>query len=160
MKILVLGLGNEILSDDAVGILAARAIREVLARGDAGGAEVDVVESSVAGIALLEVFVDHDFALVIDAIVTGKKPAGSILELSPSDLGSVQAPSPHYAGLPEIMALARNLELDFPRDVKILAIEVIDPLTLGGGLSPPVAAGIPKLVDRALEWIHAWTARG
>jgi hydrogenase maturation protease len=158
VRILVLGLGNDILSDDAAGILAARGVCKALCTVDVGDAEVAVVESSVAGVALLEIFVDHDLAIVIDAIVTGKKPPGFIHELSPSDLGAVQAPSPHYAGLPEIIALASSYEMVFPREVKILALEVLDPLTIGGALSKPVEAALPRLVDRVVETIRAWTS--
>ncbi|MHB0936092.1 MAG: hypothetical protein ACYC6A_06840 [Armatimonadota bacterium] len=49
-NILVLGLGNELLSDDGVGVLAVRTLAKEL-RGQA-----DVVETALHGLALLELF--------------------------------------------------------------------------------------------------------
>lgn len=151
-KILVLGLGNELLSDDAVGILAARALKEKL------GERADVVESALSGMALLEFLVGYEKAIVIDAVKTGKGPPGTIYELSPSDLSAVLAPSPHYAGLPELIATAQALQLDFPKEIEIFAIEVEDPYTIGEKLSPAVAHALPKLIQRVEEQVACWLA--
>lgn len=150
MKTLVLGLGNELLSDDAIGILAARALKEKLNK------EADVVESSLSGLALLDLFVSYERAIVIDAVKTGRCPPGTIYELSPADLDSVVAPSPHYAGLPELLALAKRLGLDFPKEIKIFALEVEDPYTIGGGLSAPVRAALDELVQRVYTQVNHW----
>ena len=150
MKTLVLGLGNELLADDAVGILAARALRDEI-KGQA-----EIVESSLSGLALLDLFVGYERAIVLDAIKTGRHPAGTILDLSPEDLGEVFAPSPHYAGLPEMLALARELELEFPWKIKIFALEVVDPYTVGGGLSEKAEQGIKELVRKVKQQLEIW----
>lgn len=142
MKILILGLGNELLGDDAVGILAARVLKERLKD------QADVVESSLSGMALLDLLVGYDRAIIIDAVKTGQTPPGTIYELSPADLGAVAAPSPHYAGLPELIATAQALTLNFPKDIKIFAIEVEDPHTVGGQLSPAVAQALGRLIQQ------------
>ncbi len=150
MKILVLGLGNELLSDDAIGILAARALRERLKD------QADVVESSLSGIALLELFIGYERAIIIDAVKTGCRAPGTISELSPSDLSSVVAPSPHYAGLPELLALAERLHLDFPKEIKIFAIEVEDPYTIGRALREPVQNALEELTQRVCSQLNRW----
>jgi hydrogenase maturation protease len=149
-RTLVLGLGNELLSDDAVGILAVRRLREEL------NDQVDVIESSLSGVALMELFVGYDRAIIVDAVQTGEFPPGSIREFTPADLDRVLAPSPHYAGIPEILALARQLELDFPREIRILAIEVGDSTTIGGALSPAVAMALPKLIGQVKSQVARW----
>lgn len=150
MKILVLGLGNELLGEDAVGIMAARALKDKL-RGQA-----DVVESSLSGLALLEHFIGYDRAIVIDAVKTGHHPPGTIVEMGPGDLDPAIAPSPHYAGLPELLALAKQLNLDFPKEIKIFALEVEDPYTIGGKLSEPVSRALKELVRRVYAQVHRW----
>lgn len=150
MKILILGLGNELLSDDGVGVLAARRLREELED------QAEVVESSLSGISLIELFAGYQKAIVLDAICTGRHPVGSILEFSPEDLGEVIAPSPHYSGLPEILALARQLEVEFPKEIKILAVETADTTTLGGPLSDLVAAAITPLVEQVTSQVQLW----
>jgi hydrogenase maturation protease len=149
VRTLVLGLGNDLLSDDAAGLLAARALRERLAGRD----DVEVAESGLAGLALLDSFVGFERALILDSICTRRVPPGTVTELGPDDLSAVVAPSPHFAGLPELLALARQLELPFPAEFRILAIETEDPYTLGGGLTPAVRAALPGLVERALALV-------
>ena len=53
-RTLVLGLGNDILADDAVGLLAARALRPSL------DDSVDVLETSVHGVALIDLLIAED----------------------------------------------------------------------------------------------------
>ena len=144
MRTLVLGLGNELLSDDGVGLLAARSVRSALA----GRRDVDVVESPLAGVALLDLFLGYDRAIVIDAIKTRRAAPGSVFELTPADLDPVAAPSPHFTGLPEMLAVARQLRLAFPADIRILAVEVEDAATIGGGMSGRVREAVPRVAAR------------
>lgn len=150
MRSLVLGLGNELAADDAVGVLVARAVREHVA----GAA--DVIESSASGMALIEIFAGYDRAVVVDSIHTGRNPPGTITELGLEDVGRVVAPSLHHAGLPEMAAVADRLGLMFPSETRVLAIEVLDPYTLGGAVSAPVAAAVDELTRRVRAQIERW----
>ncbi len=149
-KVLVLCLGNDIIADDAVGIYAARLLSERVAH------LADIEESAVSGVALLEIFVDYQRAIIIDAIYTQKHPPGTIIEMKPSDLDRVIAPSPHYAGLPELMDMAKQMELEFPQDIVIFAMEVQDPLTIGAKMTQPVIDSLPKLVERVEQQLALW----
>jgi hydrogenase maturation protease len=154
MRTLVLGLGNELAGDDAVGVLVARAVREGL-EGMA-----DVVESSASGLALIEVFAGYDRAVVVDSIRTGRNPPGTITEMGLSDVGRVVAPSVHQAGLPEMAAVAERLGLGFPSQTRVLAVEVVDPYTLGAPLSEPVSLAVGELARRVREAVRCWTSDG
>ena len=152
MRTLVLGLGNELAGDDAVGVLVARVVRPEL-EGVA-----DVIESSASGLALIETFAGYDRAVVIDAILTGRHPPGAIVEMGLGDVGRVVAPSTHQAGLPELTAVASRLGLAFPSATRVFAVEVVDPYTLGAGLSDPVAAAVPELTHRVREQVRRWAS--
>jgi hydrogenase maturation protease len=152
MRTLVLGLGNELAADDAVGVLVARAVCQQLA----GAA--DVVESSASGMALIEIFADYDRAVVVDSIRTGRNPPGTITELGLDEVGRVVAPSLHHAGLPEMAAVANRLGLGFPSQTRVLAIEVLDPYTLGAGVSAPVAAAVDELARRVRAQLERWAS--
>jgi hydrogenase maturation protease len=152
MRTLVLGLGNELAADDAVGVLVARAVREHLA------GVADVVESSASGMGLIEILAGYDRVVVVDSIQTGRNPPGTITELGLEDVGRVVAPSLHHAGLPEMAAIADRLGLGFPSETRVLAIEVLDPYTLGGPLSAPVAAAIDELARRVRAQIEQWAS--
>jgi len=152
MRTLVLGLGNELASDDAVGVLVARAVRERIADG------TDVVESSASGMALIEILAGSDRAIVVDSILTGRNPPGTITELGLEQIGRVVAPSLHQAGLPEMAAVAERLGLEFPSETRVLAVEVRDPYTLGGPVSTPVAAAVDELARRVCNRVERWAS--
>lgn len=150
MKTLVLGLGNELISDDGIGLLVIRHLKEEY-KGQA-----ELVESSLHGLALIDLFIGYDRAIIVDAIKTDKYQPGEIIKLSPDDLDHVVAPSPHYSGMPEMLALAKELELEFPKEIVIFAIEVVDPYTLGGGLTPVIREKLPELVGKIKNQLASW----
>ena len=149
---MVLGLGNEFAGDDAVGVLAARALE-----GQLEGV-ADVAETAASGLALLEDFDGYDRAIVIDAILTGRYPPGSIIELSLADLGPVAAPSLHQAGMPELAAVARRLGLRFPSQTQVLAVEVASPPYFGAPLSDVVANTIGPIGEHVRAQLKRWAA--
>ena len=152
MKTLILGLGNDILADDAVGILAVRALAEQLADRD----DVEIKETAEHGMALLDHLMGYPRAILLDAIQTGEHPPGTVMEIDPEALSPVYAPSPHYSGLPELLAVARELQLDFPQHFRIFAVEIEDALTLGGPMTPAVQDAVAELCDRARRALDEW----
>ncbi len=150
MKPLVVGLGNDLLSDDAIGVLTARELHKEI------GDQADVIESDLTGVALIDLFIGYKQVIIIDAIYTSKFRPGTIIELDPKDLSAIPNPSPHYTGLPEMIKIADQLNLEFPREIKILAIEVADSHTIGGELSEPVGGAMGKLAGRVKEYLQGW----
>ena len=153
-RILVLGLGNDILGDDAVGLLAARRLRLLLPDS------VDVVESGGGGLDLLDALEGYDRAILLDAILTGTHPPGTILEFSAEDFKKDDAPSPHYAGLPTVIQLAESLGIVFPSHFRIVAMEIENPYEVIEGLSRPVEASLPGFVERARSLVEEWRTGG
>lgn len=141
--ILVLALGNDLLGDDGVALLAARALQEEFADG------ADVVETSEAGLALLESLEGYERALILDSITTGHHAPGTVLELAPEDFRALAAPSPHYAGLPDVLELGRRLGVSMPAQLRILVMEIAAPGALGGALTAPIAGALPSFISRA-----------
>ena len=107
-KTIVVGLGNELFSDDAVGLLAVRQMAE------AAPEKADFVETGLHGVALLDLFIGYEKAIIVDAIKTGRYPPGTIVEIDPEELVAVDNPSPHYTGVPELIKLAAELKINFP----------------------------------------------
>jgi hydrogenase maturation protease len=150
MKTLIVGIGNDLLSDDAVGILAVRALRARV------GPAVDVIECNSTGLALLDVLVGYDRVVIIDSIHSGRHAPGTVREMALEDLRRIPGTSPHYAGLPEVISIGRRLGLAMPRDLLIYAVEIPECLIIGGGLSDPVASILDELVAGLESAIRAW----
>ena len=143
-KVLILGLGNDILTDDAVGLHVVRQLREQLA----GDPRIEIRETMEMGLALLDFFVGRRAVILVDSIQTGRVPPGTVHELDASQLKQLTGRTPHFLGVGETLALGRRLGLAMPEMVKIFAIEVEDPFTLGTELTPTLRQAIPGLVDR------------
>jgi hydrogenase maturation protease len=150
MKPLVLGLGNDLLGDDGIGIAAARRLARSI------GDIADVVESSLHGLALMDLLIGYRQVLIIDAIRTGRHLVGTVMEFSQDDLRPVTSPSPHYSGLPEMMALARQLGVDFPRKIRIIAVEIGGISDVGDGMSQAVRGSLNEIERRVMAVLGAW----
>jgi hydrogenase maturation protease len=103
VRILVLGLGNDLLADDAIGHLAVAELAPRLA------GRADVEATALHGLALLDVLAGYDAAVVLDAACTGARPVGEVHEIDPASLARIESPSPHFAGFPEMLDLAERL---------------------------------------------------
>jgi hydrogenase maturation protease len=148
-------LGNELLADDALGHVVADMLAAELpknAGGDTGvTAEIEVVKSSLAGLALLDEFSGVSRLIVIDSVQTGSAPPGTLHFFQEGELKTPAGPSPHYLGIFETLNLARRLGLPAPEEVTIIAVEAADCTTLGGPMHPDVLAAIPKVVQWVAE---------
>lgn len=149
-SILLLALGNDIMGDDGVAFVAARALKEVF------GGELNVLETTEGGLGLIDILSPHDRVLLLDSIQTGDVPVGTIQELSRKDFDKVLGPSPHYAGLPEVIELARGLGMSFPSELRVLAIKIDPPEEFREGLSPDIHRALPGYVKQAEQILRNW----
>ena len=143
-KLLVLGLGNDILTDDAVGLHVVHELQRELA----GHPSIDFRETTEMGLALLDFITGYRVVVIVDSIQTGKASPGFLHELDAAALSQLTGRTPHFVGVSETLALGRQLGLAMPDQVRIFAIEVEDPFTLGTALTPALQAALPGLVAR------------
>ncbi len=147
MRTLIFGLGNPILCDDAVGLVVAREVHRRV-----GGADVDLVEASVAGLEILDIVAGYDKVVVVDAIQTRGGRVGDVYLLHPDDVASTpRLASPHDVDFGLALQLGRHFEREMPDDVRIYAVEVADPRTFGEELTPEVAARVPEIVQLIID---------
>lgn len=150
--VLVLGLGNDILTDDAVGLLVAREVSFRLA--PASG--IAVRETTEMGLALLDEIADFECLVLVDAVQTGQFAPGHVHEIGLDELPQVTATSPHFLGVGETLALGTALGLTMPRQVRIFAVEVADPFTLGVRPTPDVEQAVPVAAERVIAQARAF----
>jgi len=140
-KTIVVGLGNELFGDDAVGLVAVHKMAETASD------RADFIATGLHGVALLDLFIGYDKAVIVDAIKTGQYPPGTIIEIDPEELVPNDNPSPHYTGIPELIKLAGELKVDFPREFKIVVMEVANISDMGCDLTEAVAGAMDKFTE-------------
>ncbi len=138
MSLVILGLGNDLLGDDGIGLLAAERLRAL------EGPDVAVRTTAQSGLYLLEYLQGFEDAIVVDSVV-GERP-GTVRELRGADLPEVSVPAAHYVGLPEALALARASGLCVPRRLRIFGVEIDPAQRIGSTPSPRVVAALPHIV--------------
>ncbi len=152
MKMLVLGLGNAIVTDDGVGIHVVREVASRLA-DHASCPDLTLAQSSLGGLRLLDIMAGHSHAVIVDAIQTRDGRPGEIYQLQLDDLQrTLHSGSTHDLSLPGARALGRALGMSLPHDedIVLIAVEVKDVLDFGETCTPAVMAAIPLAADAVL----------
>ncbi len=147
-KILILGLGNELLGDDAVGLLVVQELRRRLGKRE----DLVFVEASVGGMALLDLLRGYRNLIMVDAIKTGKEKPGTIYRLSEDDFpegGSTW--SAHQMSLKFVLETGRRCGCPVPERVVIYAVEAADMQTWQRGCTCEVQEAIAVLVRRIIR---------
>lgn len=156
---LVIGVGNSIRGDDAIGLLAVRALRE-RGRLEAGVALVEL-EASLG--MLIDQLEGWDRLIVLDAVEGAPESAGRLHRYSLDELrgldGGTGARAPAYAthqvGLERLLAMADELGLQRPADVRVCAVEIPPQTGFAVSLSCAVREALPGLVDAARREIES-----
>lgn len=162
MKILVLGMGNDLYGDDGVGLHAVRLLKDEWAEGASSGepsSSVEFVECLLSGAALLDVIHGYDALVVIDTIIKAEPVTGRVRILDAADIRDFPGPSPHYVSVPQVLAIGREVGLKMPGTVMIIAVEARDLFRLGEGLSEDMRSRLPDILEAAKEVIHRLAAQ-
>lgn len=136
----ILCLGNELLADDSFGHVVADHLRPYATP------ETEIVSTPEAGFHLLDYVLNTRRLVVVDSVLTGKAPVGTIYVLREDELNVLTGGSPHYVGLHESLLLARTLSLPVAKEVIIVAAEIADCTTLGGKMHSDLRTVIPEVV--------------
>ncbi len=135
----LVGVGNEFSTDDAIGVLVAREMRRRFPSG------LRVIEASGEGASLMDAWNGADEVIIVDAMA-GPEPG----EIHRIDASSSRIPknltlfSSHAFGVADAIEMARELH-QLPPVTILYGIEgeAFDP---GVGLSDSVLKSLPKLL--------------
>lgn len=145
METVILGLGNELLGDEGVGVHAVRRLQQEILPGS-----IKVIEVGTAILDALPHFEQADRIIVMDAMKSDGPP-GTVYRI-PLDQcsGSACIASMHGFDIFRVLALAERHE---PPSVTVFGVE---PQSLGWSmdLSPQVADSMPYLIEAVLKEIQ------
>ena len=150
-SVLVLGLGNILLSDEGVGVRVVERLQDKYEFPEG----VQALDGGVRGLALLSYLEGVQRLLIVDAVSIGKED-GSLTRLEGDQVPAFLSPkvSPHQAGLADLLMVARLTEL-YPEEVVLWGVKPAVTDT-GLELSSAVAARVDELVDKVVEELGRW----
>lgn len=151
MKTIVLGVGNPILRNDGVGIHVAEELKKIINRPD-----VKIDNAFTGGMNLLDMMVDYDRAILIDAVKRPDRKIGDVDILSIGALSTFHTCNPHDVSLPQAIELSKKLgEQRIPEDIRLVGINVGElSCEFGEKLSGEIEKAVPKAVEMVKEEVE------
>lgn len=141
-RTLILYLGNPIVVNDQVGLIAGARLAAALATKprvqvrEFGGSPLDLV-SHLEGWQRL---------ILIDSIWTGTRAPGDVVLYREADLLAERGEAyPHGLNLPEAIRLARRFELPLPAQIALIGIETGPITRFGEHLDPQLSARLEEI---------------
>ena len=154
MTILVLGIGNTLLTDEGVGIVAMRELEALFGSRE----EMEFLDGGTLSFTLAVPISECTALLVIDAAELGEAP-GTVRSFKGEEmdrfLGANRKSSVHEVGLLDLMSISR-LTGHWPEKRALIGVQpsVVD---WGESLTPEVAAALPEVCAIASGIIGAFS---
>ncbi len=148
---LILGVGNPLMGDDALGILV---IEQLRGRTDLPP-QVDVIDGGTEGIGLVPVLQEYRRAILVDAVLMDEPP-GTIRRFTWQELRLTAGKTPlslHYSGLSDALLLAEALN-SLPAEVVIYGVQPHNK-EWDQPISVPVQRALPVLIDALMHEVRS-----
>jgi hydrogenase maturation protease len=149
-KTLILGLGNEILSDDGIG---PRLVKNLAQMFD--DPNLQFKTACCGGLEIMEYLRSFEKAVFIDAIHTNGGIPGSVYYFNPSDFRETSNLSNlHDVNFLTALRLGEILKMDAPSDLHIIAVEIIEDLEFSEELTPVMNKKYPETLEKVFALIN------
>ena len=151
MSILVLGLGNSIMTDDGFGV---EVVKTLSSRYHFQG-EVCLVDGGTLGLDLLPYLENVESLLIIDALDMRDEP-GRIFRLQGEEVPRAFASklSVHQMGLQDLLAVA-ELQGHVPNRLVVWGVQP-ECIEMGTVLTKAVESAVEPVVQKVLEELQTW----
>ncbi len=154
--ILVLGLGNTLLTDEAVGVRVAEHIADLPEAAKLG---IRALDGGTMGLTLLVEMEDADAMVVIDAAYL-QKPPGTVELFEGERMDHflrTRGRNPHDIGLDDMLDGLR-LRGAVPDRRALVGVQPAA-LTVGEHMTPAVAEAVPRAAEVVLALVRGWVAQ-
>ncbi|MDD5285726.1 MAG: hydrogenase maturation protease [Desulfuromonadaceae bacterium] len=152
--VVIIGMGNPLLSDDGVGIVVAHAVAKRLKHR----MNLTVTELHTGGIRLMEAMAGFKRAVVVDAMLSGATP-GTLKRFDPNDFVTTKNTfSSHDTDFATAYELGLMAGVPLPEQVSFWGIEAREFDLFGEQLTEEVSAALPGAVNLIVEEIFKWEA--
>jgi hydrogenase maturation protease len=150
-KRMILGVGNDILTDDAIGPKTVKALEK---KYSLPGFEYHT--TTLGGLDILEFINGYDWVVFIDAIKTKGGIPGSVYEFTPEDFKeTLHLTNIHDISFLTAIELGKQLGLKIPDIMHIFAIEIIEDRVFGDEFTPPLQEKFAQIVAEIHHRIQA-----
>lgn len=125
MKTAIMGFGNPVRSDDAVGVYVIEQLKDKINKKE----KISVLDMGTAGFEVLFGLKGHSKIILVDAVINSDEPAGTIFKVPAKEL--IEAPKEDpmlfLHGMKWNQALAYTKKIfpnDYPEDIQVYLIAI------------------------------------
>jgi hydrogenase maturation protease len=149
-KILVLGIGNEILKDDGIGPKLVKKLQNFLPSPNLAYAT-----SMVGGMETIEIMKGYKKAIIVDGIITGENLPGTVYYMKyPLNRNTLHLSNAHDISFDMSVKMARELDVPFPDSICIIAIEVLEDREFGESLTEVLQEKYSEIFNSVAQTIQ------
>ncbi|HNW70807.1 MAG TPA: hydrogenase maturation protease [Bacteroidales bacterium] len=146
---LILGLGNDILMDDGIGIRLCREMQHYFT-----DEAISFETASLGGLEILELIQGYNNVIFIDAIKTKDGIPGTVYYFQPSDFKETSNLSNlHDVSFLTALEIGKKLNMKIPESMHIIAVEIIEDLTFGEDFTPEIQDKFPEIIVQVRDII-------
>jgi len=139
---LIIGLGNDILTDDGIGIKLCHEMQKYLSAD-----KIDFDTASLGGLEILEFIQGFKNVIFIDAIKTTVGIPGTVYYFTPSDFKETSNLSNlHDVSFLTALEIGKKLNMKIPESMHIIAVEIVEDLTFSEDFTPEIQKKYPEIV--------------
>lgn len=150
-KVLVLGIGNLVMSDDGVGVKVVQKLQREYRFAET----VEIMDGGTLGLDLLPKLEGIERLIVVDAVETGEKP-GTCIRLVGEELPIALETkvSPHQMGVKDLLSVAELLG-HAPREMVLIGVQP-GSIEMDTELTPEVEVKVDELARMVLDELDTW----
>ncbi len=140
---IVVGLGNEILTDDGIGPALCKEMEKLFPLPN-----IKYITATTGGLEILEMIRDYKTVMIIDAIRTKNGIPGTVYYLTPSDFKeTLNISNIHDISFLTALKLGEKLGINMPETIHIIAVEIIEDLVFSESFSPEIQRCYDSIVQ-------------
>lgn len=150
-RVLVLGIGNLVMSDDGVGVKVVQQLQREYRFAET----VEIMDGGTLGLDLLPKLEGIERLIVVDAVETGEKP-GTCVRLVGEELPIALETkvSPHQMGLKDLLSVA-ELMGHSPREMVLIGVQP-GSIEMDTELTAAVEVKVDVLARMVLDELAIW----
>jgi hydrogenase maturation protease len=148
-KTLIIGLGNDILTDDGIGPRLVFDLAQMV-----NNPNVQFHTASCGGLEIMEYIKGYERVIFIDSIRNRDGKPGDVYYFVPSDFKETS----HLSSLHDInfltaLELGNSLNMDLPFDLHIIAVEIIEDMEFSEEFTPKLKEKYPAIRENVFALV-------
>lgn len=140
-------MGNEILTDDGIGIKLLNDLKEKSPVTNA-----DYESLSIGGLEIVEFLSGYKTVIILDAIKTIDGIPGNVYRFTPDDFKTtLHIDNLHDISFLNALKVGKGLGYDMPQQIDIIAVEIIEDMVFGSEFTPQIQEKYPEIFSEVSE---------